>query len=55
MNLPRLSDEFYRSARRLRVFTADRTAIPTERVLAVLRQDAGEVAEKLDRGKQLLH
>ena len=24
MNLPRLSDEFYRSARRLRVFTADR-------------------------------
>jgi HD superfamily phosphohydrolase len=54
MNLPRLSDEFYRSARRLRVFTADRTAIPTERVLHVLQQDAVAVRDKLDRGARLL-
>ncbi len=54
MNLPRLSDEFYRSARRLRVFTADRAAIPTDRVLAVLRQDAESVRERLDRGVALM-
>jgi len=54
MNLPRLSDEFYRSARRLRVFTADRTPIPSERVLAVLRRDAESVRDRLDCGVALL-
>ena len=54
MNLPRLSDEFYRSARRLRVFTADRAPIPAERLIALLRQDAAAVREKLDRGQELL-
>jgi hypothetical protein len=54
MNLPRLSDEFYRSARRLRVFTSDRAEIPTERVLRVLRQDADAVRDQLDRGVPLL-
>ncbi len=54
MNLPRLSDEFYRSARRLRVFTAERAPIPTERVLKVLQQDADTVRDRLDRGLPLL-
>jgi hypothetical protein len=54
MNLPRLSDEFYRSARRLRVFTADRASIPTARVLAVLQRDADDVRDRLDRGVALL-
>ena len=54
MNLPRLSDEFYRSARRLRVFTADRAPIPTEAVLRVLQQDAASVCDRLDRGVALI-
>jgi len=54
MNLPRLSDEFYRSARRLRVFTANRAPIPTERVLQVLQQDADAVRHQLDCGVALL-
>ena len=54
MNLPRLSDEFYRSARRLRVFTAGRASIPTDRVLRVLRQDANAVRDLLERGEPLL-
>lgn len=54
MNLPRLSDEFYRSARRLRVFTADRVAIPVDRVLRVLQQDAEWVRARLDAGVPLL-
>ena len=54
MNLPRLSDEFYRSARRLRVFTAGRAALPTDRLLTVLQQDAAWVIDRLDRGVALL-
>lgn len=54
LNLPRLSDELYRSARRLRVFTADRAPVPTERVVNVLRMEAGEVREKLEAGERLL-
>jgi uncharacterized protein len=54
MNLPRLSDEFYRSARRLRVFTADRAPIPSEKVLHVLKQDADAVRRQLDCGASLL-
>jgi len=54
LNLPRLSDELYRSARRLRVFTADRAPVPTERVVNVLRMDAADVRAKLDAGLPLL-
>jgi len=54
INLPRLSDELYRSARRLRVFTANRTAVPEQRILAVLRRDAEDVRERLERGVSLL-
>ena len=54
MNLPRLSDEFYRSARRLRVFTVDRAPIPAERVLRLLQQDVDSVRDRLDQGASLL-
>ncbi|HYW30639.1 MAG TPA: HD domain-containing protein [Gemmatimonas sp.] len=54
INLPQLSDELYRSARQLRVFTTDRGATPSERLLSVLRRDASDVRERLDRGVALL-
>ncbi len=54
INLPRLSDELYRSARRLRVFTTDRAPVPEARVLAVLREDADVVRSRLDAGTALL-
>ena len=54
LNLPRLSDELYRSARRLRVLTADRAPVPADRVVRVLRMDAGEIRAKLDAGERLL-
>lgn len=54
MNLPRLSDEFYRSARRLRVFTAERQRVPEGPLLTLLRRDAEWVRSALDRGEPLL-
>ncbi len=54
INLPRLSDELYRSARRLRVFTIDRAPVPEHRVLAALREDAEVVRSRLDAGAALL-
>lgn len=54
INLPRLSDELYQSARRLRVFTANRAPVPADQVLAVLRMDADMVRRRLDQGEQLL-
>lgn len=54
MNLPRLSEELYRSARRLRVLTANRAPVPAEQVLAVLRLDADEVRGRLAGGAPLL-
>ena len=54
INLPRLSDELYRSARRLRVFTTDRAPVPEQRVLTALREDADVVRARLDAGTPLL-
>ena len=54
INLPRLSDELYRSARRLRVFTTDRAPVPEERVLSALREDSELVRARLDAGTALL-
>ncbi|MCA0377489.1 MAG: HD domain-containing protein [Gemmatimonadetes bacterium] len=54
IDLPRLSDELYRSARRLRVFTAERRPVPTEPLLQLLRRDADDVAALLDRDAPLL-
>ncbi len=54
INLPRLSDELYRSARRLRVFTTDRAPVPEGRVLSALREDSEVVRARLDAGTALL-
>ena len=54
INLPRLSDELYRSARRLRVFTANRAPVPSAAVLHTLRLEADAVRDRLDRGAPLL-
>lgn len=54
LNLPRLSDELYHSARRLRVLTADRAPVPTDQVLRVLRCDADDITQRLDAGERLL-
>jgi uncharacterized protein len=54
INLPKLSEEFYRSARWLRVFTAKRMSLPRNRVLSLLSEPAGRVRELLERGQSLL-
>ncbi len=54
LNLPRLSDELYQSARRLRVLTANRAPVPANRVLEVLRLDANEVRTRVESGARLL-
>ncbi len=54
INLPRLSDELYRSARRLRVFTEDRAPVPEGALLRLVTRPAGEVRDRLDRGRALL-
>jgi HD superfamily phosphohydrolase len=45
INLPRLSDELYKSARRLRVFTAGRAPVDERLVLQVLAMSATDVRE----------
>jgi HD superfamily phosphohydrolase len=54
MNLPKLSEEFYRSARWLRVFTCRRTTLDRRRVLDLVMRPAGEVRRLLAGGVSLL-
>jgi HD superfamily phosphohydrolase len=54
IDLPRLSDELYRSARRLRVFTADRAPVPDAAFLALVASPAEEIRDRLARGRPLL-
>ena len=54
INLPRLSDELYRSARRLRVYTVDRTPVPEAPMLALVTSSRDAVRARLDRGQSLL-
>lgn len=54
MNLPRLSDELYRTARWLRVFTAERRTLPEKALLRLLRRPAHEVREAVGAGARLL-
>ena len=54
MNLPRLSEELYRSARWLRVFAVRRLDVPTARLLALLQRPADEVRAMLVAGARLL-
>lgn len=54
INLPRLSDELYQSARRLRVFTAGRAPVPEAGVLNLVRLPIDEVRRRVDAGQALL-
>jgi len=54
IDLPKLSEELYRSARWLRVFTASRARIAPEPLLALLRRPAAEVAAMVESGERLL-
>jgi hypothetical protein len=54
MNLPRLSEELYRSARWLRVFTVRRMEVPELRLLDVVARPAADVRAALDAGVPLL-
>jgi hypothetical protein len=53
MNLPRLSEELYRSARWLRVFTVRRMEAPTARLLRVLQRPPTELRAALGAGARL--
>ena len=54
INLPRLSDELYRSSRWLRVFSASPISLPHDRVASLLSGDATEVRTKVEQGLKLL-
>lgn len=54
INLPKLSEELYRSARWLRVFTSVRMAIDPARIIDLVKQSADEVRSKLACGTPLL-
>ncbi len=54
LGLPRVADELYRSARRLRIFTAEPPRIPLAGAVALLRLPAAEVHGRLARGASLL-
>jgi HD superfamily phosphohydrolase len=54
INLPRLSDELYRSARRLRVYTTDRAPVPEAALLALVSEPAEAVRDRLEAGRSLL-
>jgi uncharacterized protein len=54
LGLPRVADELYRSARRLRIFVAAPPSRGLEPVLEVLTWPASEVEQTLNEGKSLL-
>jgi hypothetical protein len=54
LGLPRVADELYRSARRLRVFVKDTPRAPLRGVPALLTCPAGELRRRLDERSPLL-
>jgi hypothetical protein len=54
VNLPKLSEELYGSARWLRVFAAERVSIARDAVIRLAELSAGEVRALLDSGKAVL-
>jgi HD superfamily phosphohydrolase len=54
INLPKLSDELYHSARWLRVYTSVRLAIDPAKVIALASLSGSEVKARLDAGTSLL-
>jgi hypothetical protein len=53
VNLPKLSEELYGSARWLRVFTATRVPISRDAVIRLASLSAEEVRATLERGTSL--
>jgi uncharacterized protein len=54
LGLPRVADELYRSARRLRIFVTSTPGRSLERVVDLLTLPAGEVRRRLGEGANLL-
>jgi HD superfamily phosphohydrolase len=54
LGLPRVADELYQSARRLRIFVAGTPQRPLERVLELLTCPARELEHRLTRGANLI-
>jgi HD superfamily phosphohydrolase len=54
INLPKLSEEFYRSARWLRVYTSERIAVDPTSVVRLANRSADEVRDRLKAGTSLL-
>lgn len=54
VNLPKLSDEFYRSARWLRVFTTPRVAVNPKAVIRLANMSRDAVSDALERGAALI-
>ncbi|HEU4752248.1 MAG TPA: hypothetical protein VFU47_03995, partial [Armatimonadota bacterium] len=54
IDLPRVSEELYHSARVLRVFSVERRAIPPAPVLDLLRMIPAELTRRLARPEALL-
>jgi hypothetical protein len=54
IDLPRLADELYYTARAFRIFTVERRTIAPDRALALLSLTADELAVKLGGGAALL-
>jgi hypothetical protein len=54
INLPKLSEEFYRSARWLRVYTSTRIALDPVRVIGLASLTAAEVEQRMAAGRNLL-
>ena len=54
INLPKLSEEFYQSARWLRVYTARRIALDREAVLQLAKMPVEEVRRRVRAGDRLL-
>ena len=53
INLPKLSDELYRAARWLRVFTAPGVSVPRNTLLDVVQMSSDQVRGKLSLGAQV--
>ena len=54
INLPKLSEEFYRSARWLRVFTSARIPVDQAAVIRLANRTADEVRERIKAGMPVL-
>jgi hypothetical protein len=54
INLPKLAEEFYRSARWLRVFTCRPVQLHRDQVLDLVTRSREDVCAAIDRGRPLL-